>query len=77
MGGTPCYPGAEKAKAQAANAETQAQLALKAPSRTLGPALTMMHETIVAQTHAKRYRLLPRLAVPLKQTEGGALRGIS
>lgn len=52
-----------------------ARAAVEALSRAPGPALTMVHETVVAQAHAKRHRLLPCLAVPLKWNRRGRSEG--
>lgn len=42
---------------------------------SLGPALTMVHETVIAQAHAKRHCFLPCLAVPLKRNRRGCSEG--
>lgn len=54
-----------------------AELAVEALSKGGGggPALTMVHEAVVAQAHTKRHRLLPRLAVPLKRSRRGCSEG--
>lgn len=76
---TPGHLGAGETKAFAFNAETPGMqswlLALGALSKAGGPALTMVHKTIVAQAHTKRHGLLPCLAVPLKWNRRGCSEG--